>query len=227
MAWYFTPVALGCPALVALLVDKSCCDTTAVPLWVAPHVHLEPRLADVLQYSRRASLHFSTGRRPPTPLGPPCCLPAPGAEAVRCAQAAHKPLGNLDGEVSGSPHSGMASPTGPLGAPRSSASDDGRGCDGESGDPSYAPVVRRASLSSCDSESAPALDHCLSGSGSGFSDAGHMGTRVRACCGLQARARHNGQTAGGVHSVPSARTCLQRLAPCWKCATLLTSVPGA
>lgn len=105
----------------------------------------------------------------------------PALRAVRCAQAVHKPLGKLDGEASGSPRSGMASPTGPLGAPRSSASDDGHGCDGESGDPSYAPVPRRASLSSGDSESAPALEHRLSGSGSGFSDAGHVGTRVRAC----------------------------------------------
>ena len=104
----------------------------------------------------------------------------PGAKAVRCAQAAHNPLGKLGGEASGSLHSGMASPSGPLGAPRSSASDDGHGCDGESGDPTYAPVPRRASLSSGDSESAPALDHCLSGSGSGFSDAGHVRLRVRA-----------------------------------------------
>lgn len=76
--------------------------------------------------------------------------------------------------------SGVASPSGPLGAPHSSASgaEDGRGCDDESGDPTYAPVPRKASLSSGDSESAPEHAHCLSASGSGFSDAAHLGARV-------------------------------------------------
>ena len=167
----------------------------------------------VLQYSRRASLHFSTGR---CPRGPHLLLACAGTEAVRCAQAAHKPLGKLEGEASGSPHSGMASPTGPLGAPRSSASDDGRGCDGESGDPSYPPVVRKASLSSCDSESAPALEHCLSGSGSGFSDAGHVGTRVRARLLLTESQRQAPRITLPEDEVaevkPSARNLLQRLA---------------
>ena len=83
-------------------------------------------------------------------------------------------------ELCDSPRSGMASPSGPLAALNSSVSDDGRGCDDESGDPTYAPVPRKASLSSGDSESAPEHAHGLSGSGSGFSDAAHVGAgRVR------------------------------------------------
>ena len=37
-------------ALVGRLRGNFCCDPTAVPLWVALHVHAEPRLADVLVY---------------------------------------------------------------------------------------------------------------------------------------------------------------------------------
>ncbi|KAK9834182.1 hypothetical protein WJX81_006324 [Elliptochloris bilobata] len=90
-------------------------------------------------------------------------------------RAAQKPPGE---EAAGSPRSGMASPSGPLGAPHSSVSDDGRGCDDESADPTFAPVPRKASLSSGDSESAPGAEHCLSGSS--FSEAAHMGARAPA-----------------------------------------------
>ncbi len=107
------------------------------------------------------------------------CFLAPNTQAVQRAQATHMLL-KPGMQLCDSPHSGMASPSGPLAAPNSSVSDDGRGCDDESGDPTYAPVPRKASLSSGDSESAPEHAHGLSGSGSGFSDAAHVGAgRVR------------------------------------------------
>jgi hypothetical protein len=147
-------------------------------------------------------------------LARPCtALSGAGTEAVQRAQAARKPL--KLGELSELPlESGMASPSGPLQAPNSSASDDGRGCDDESGDPTYAPVPRKPSLSSGDSESAPEHAHCLSGSGSGFSDAVHQGARVRRAFWIARSLRNPPGSCLGLGTVQLATRSDVLLGPC-------------